>query len=95
LYYCITRLSDTYNKSDHRGSNIWSPRRDMATDAWPALLGAQDRQCPQQAMPKSQRSKAKRALQEIWMAEAKKDALLAFDAFIETWTSSTTGQPSV
>src|SRR6202048_1370024 len=36
-------------------------------------------------LPKSQQSKAKRALQEIWMAETKKDALLAFDAFIETW----------
>jgi hypothetical protein len=28
---------------------------------------------------------AKRALQEIWMAETKKDALTAFDAFVETW----------
>src|SRR5262249_46347656 len=36
-------------------------------------------------LPKSQHSKAKRALQEIWMAETKKDALAAFDAFIETW----------
>ena len=36
-------------------------------------------------LPKSQQSKAKRALQEIWMAETKKDALMAFDAFIETW----------
>jgi putative transposase len=36
-------------------------------------------------LPKSQESKAKRALQEIWMAETKKDALLAFDAFVETW----------
>jgi putative transposase len=36
-------------------------------------------------LPKSQHSKAKRALQEIWMAETKKDALTAFDAFIETW----------
>jgi transposase-like protein len=35
-------------------------------------------------LPKSQQSKAKRALQEIWMAESKKDALVAFDAFIET-----------
>ena len=35
-------------------------------------------------------SKAKRALQEIWMAETKKDALAAFDAFIETWASNTT-----
>ena len=36
-------------------------------------------------LPKSQHPKAKRALQEIWMAETKKDALVAFDAFIETW----------
>jgi putative transposase len=36
-------------------------------------------------LPKSQQPKAKRALQEIWMAETKKDALAAFDAFIETW----------
>jgi transposase-like protein len=34
---------------------------------------------------KSQQSKAKRALQEIWMAETKKDALAAFDASVETW----------
>ena len=36
-------------------------------------------------LPKSQQSKAKRALQEIWMAETKKDAFAAFDAFVETW----------
>jgi transposase-like protein len=36
-------------------------------------------------LPKSQQFKAKRALQEIWMAETRKDALAAFDAFIETW----------
>jgi len=36
-------------------------------------------------MPKSQQSKAKRALQEIWMAETRNNALAAFDAFIETW----------
>jgi putative transposase len=36
-------------------------------------------------LPKSLQSKAKRALQEIWMAETKKDALAAFDAFVETW----------
>jgi putative transposase len=34
-------------------------------------------------LPKSQQAKAKRALEEIWMAEAKKDALVAFDAFVE------------
>jgi len=36
-------------------------------------------------LPKSQQSKAKRALQEIWMAETKKNALVAFAAFVETW----------
>jgi transposase-like protein len=36
-------------------------------------------------LPKSQQPKAKRMLQEIWMAETKKDALAAFDAFVETW----------
>ena len=36
-------------------------------------------------LPKSQQSKAKRALQEVWMAETKNDALIAFDAFVENW----------
>jgi len=36
-------------------------------------------------LPKSQQPKAKRALQEIWMAETKRDALAAFDAFVEAW----------
>jgi transposase-like protein len=36
-------------------------------------------------LPNSQQPKTKRALQEIWMAETKKDALAAFDAFVETW----------
>jgi hypothetical protein len=27
----------------------------------------------------------KRALQETWMGETKKDALAAFDVFLETW----------
>ena len=34
-------------------------------------------------LPRSQHTKAKRALQEIWMAETKKDADAAFVAFIE------------
>jgi putative transposase len=37
-------------------------------------------------LPKSQQAKAKRALGEIWMAETKKDALVAFDAFVEIYT---------
>ena len=36
-------------------------------------------------LPKSQQPKAKRALQEIWMAETKQDAFAAFDAFVESW----------
>ncbi len=36
-------------------------------------------------LPKSQQSKAKRALQDIWMAETKTDAGTAFHAFIETY----------
>jgi putative transposase len=36
-------------------------------------------------LPKSQHPKAKRALQEIWMAETKVDAEIALDAFIESY----------
>jgi len=36
-------------------------------------------------LPKSQHTKAKRALQAIWMAETKTDADVAFDAFIESY----------
>jgi putative transposase len=36
-------------------------------------------------LPKSLQPKAKRALQEIWMAETKKDALAALDAVVESW----------
>ena len=36
-------------------------------------------------LPKSLQAKAKRALQDIWMAETKKEALVAFDAFVETY----------
>lgn len=35
--------------------------------------------------PKSQQGKAKRALQDIWMAETRSDAELAFDAFVELY----------
>jgi transposase-like protein len=36
-------------------------------------------------LPKSQHAKAKRSLQEIWMAETKTDAEKAFDAFIAAY----------
>jgi hypothetical protein len=49
-----------------------------------AVLGAQDRQCLEQAA-KEPAIEGQAYAQEIWMAETKKDALAAFDAFIETW----------
>jgi transposase-like protein len=36
-------------------------------------------------LPKSQQPKANRVLQDIWMAETKKDANVAFDAFVENY----------
>jgi putative transposase len=36
-------------------------------------------------LPKSLQAKAKRALQDIWMAETRKAAEAALDAFIETY----------
>ena len=36
-------------------------------------------------LPKSQQPKAKRDLQEIWMAETKAEAVAAFDAFVESY----------
>jgi putative transposase len=46
-------------------------------------MDSQDRQCLEQAAEGA--SMRKPSLQEIWMAETKKDALAAFDAFVETW----------
>jgi putative transposase len=58
-------------------------RTSVAEDPRPALLGAQGRQCAQQAAEEPA-IESQAALQEIWMAETKKDALAAFDAFVET-----------
>jgi putative transposase len=45
-------------------------------------------------LPKSQQPKAKRSLQEIWMAETSKDAEAAFDAFIAGyWKHLRTSNP--
>src|SRR4029077_12422952 len=60
-------------------------RRGLADNARAALLGAQDRERARQVAEEPQ-PKAKRALQEIWMAETKAAAKLAFDAFIESYT---------
>jgi len=45
-------------------------------------------------LPKSQQPKAKRALQEIWMAETKVAAELAFDAFIESYALKYARRPT-
>src|SRR5215813_4918542 len=36
-------------------------------------------------LPQSQQAKAKRALHDIWLAETKNDAYVAFDAFVESY----------
>jgi putative transposase len=42
-------------------------------------------------LPKSLQAKAKRALQDIWMAENRKDAVAAFDAFTESYSAKYEG----
>ena len=37
-------------------------------------------------LPKSLQSRSQTGAAGIWMAETKKDALIAFDAFVETWS---------
>src|SRR5689334_14232759 len=59
-------------------------RRDLADHTRAALLGAQTANVLNK-LPKSQQPKAKRSLQEIWMAETSKDAEAAFDAFIAAY----------
>ena len=93
LTFCVKTTDDTdqrgpfvaYDGLLHSGDGTSS----LPGGAWPRTRG---QRCwvhktanVLNKLPKSQQSKAKRALQEIWMAETKKDALLAFDAFIETW----------
>ena len=71
----------------------WSERAhhegDGGAERRAVVLGAADGQHEDRLLPTvirpSQQSKAKRALQEIRMAETKNDALAAFDAFVETW----------
>jgi len=60
-----------------------------AGEVWPAMRG---QRCGVHKtanvlgkLPKSQQPKAKRALHEIWMAETKTDAEVAFDTFIESY----------
>ncbi|MCA6119948.1 hypothetical protein J6524_34505 [Bradyrhizobium sp. WSM 1738] len=48
------------------------------------LLGAQNRHSAEEATEEAA-TESQAALQEIWLAEIKKDALAAFDAFVEPW----------
>src|SRR5438067_5124547 len=59
-------------------------RRAVADHTRATLLGAQPANVLNK-LPKSQQPKAKRSLQEIWMAETSKDAEAAFDAFITAY----------
>src|ERR1700730_2854597 len=64
--YIIGTLESRFRKRQAQGG--------LAKDPRSTLLGAQDRQVLNR-LPKSQQAKGKRALEEIWMAETKKDAL--------------------
>lgn len=72
-----------------RARLLASARGGLAPDPRPTLLGAQDRAAAcghvLNKLPKSQQPKAKRALQQIWMAATRNDAEAAFDAFVETY----------
>ena len=67
-------------------------RRAVADHTQATLLGA-DRNILNK-LPKGQQPKAKRALQEIWMAETNKDAEAAFDAFIAAYPLKSIRPPS-
>src|SRR3954471_19774544 len=55
-------------------------RRAVADHTRATLLGAQDRQRPQQTAEEPA-AESQAVMQEIWMAETNKDAEAAFDAF--------------
>jgi len=85
----IGRLKDAWSEEHTRWSKRDLSAKRAIEEVWPKTRG---QRCwvhktanVLNKLPKSQHSKAKRALQEIWMAETKKDALAAFDAFVETW----------
>jgi putative transposase len=81
-----SETTGAYDRSRARGCRrctrvLEGARGGLAKDARP--MDPQDRQLNQ--VPKSQQAKVKRALEEIWMADTKKDALVAFDAFVEIY----------
>src|SRR5215207_9796042 len=67
-----------------RAGLLEGARRAVADYTRTTLLGAQTANVLNK-LPKSQQPKAKRSLQEIWMAETSKDTEAAFDAFIAAY----------
>ena len=57
----------------------------VSSDPNAALLDAQDRERPENYLPKSGQAKAKQGLHEIWMAETRAKAERAFDEWIERY----------
>jgi len=64
---------------------FWTALRDVYPDAREQRCWVHKTQNVTGALPKSMREKAKSDLQDIWMAETKKEANAAFDLFIETY----------
>jgi len=64
---------------------FWTALRDVYPETREQRCWMHKMQNVTGAMPKSMREKAKSDMQDIWMAETKKEANAAFDLFIETY----------
>ena len=64
---------------------FWTALRDVFPETREQRCWVHKTQNVTGALPKSMREKAKSDLQDIWMAETKKEANAAFDLFIETY----------
>ena len=64
--------------------SFWKAIDSVAEDLERNAAGCTNRECLNK-LPKSLQAKAKRALQDIWMAETRKAAETALDAPIETY----------
>ena len=64
---------------------VWTARRDVYPETRAQRCWGHKTSNVLGAMPKSLHDKAKADLQDIWMAETKKEANAAFDLFVETY----------
>ena len=64
---------------------FWSALRDVFPETREQRCWVHKTQNVTGALPKSMREKAKSDLQDIWMAETKKEANAAFDLFVDTY----------